>query len=358
MIKIFDSLLVPEWRKVITPFGFSDGVLRCVRTLCDRIACVIKLSLRSETTRPYYRPIKIFADTISYDSTDNAYVVLLNNPEIDVFGAALSDACAVIGRDFSRNYTQYRFKKHPSTYGITTTEGGRAVISFICIGGSAEDAFNPAGLPFYGATEEVERSAINNALYESSPIGITQDLITAAFGCRFSEEALKDTWIEGDTRFGLTVSNELVYAPTQLTCVSFLVGQKVDYSELLNVSDYFAAKLINGTFIFSVGRNTLSAIPNLLKNYPELTLYDDASFIGAELLSILRKRGCVFWIIPYIKSGINQTALCNYAVNPGKVSINGVVELESTNAIHLRQPNIGSSSYSVQTTSMTLYNCM
>lgn len=357
MAKLFDSLIVPEWRKVVAPNGFADGVLRCLRTLCTDIVRIIGLKLGSDTTRPYYRTITAYADTIQYDSDTGLYSVELEDNGIDIFGAALSDSCAVVGRDFTRNANNYLFKKHPSTYGVTTTENGRTLISFICIGGELKDAFNPLGLPYYGATGENERRAIEKSLHSDAPLGITQDLITATFGCKFSENVLVDTWVEDDMRFGLTNNNELVYAPTALTSVVFNVGKKVDYSALLSPAHYFAAKLVNGTFVFSLGLNTLDAIPDLLQNYPELLTLNSTTFIGAELLSILRKKGCVFWEIPYIKQSIDQGALSNYAVNPGRVNINGVVEL-SGDSTPLRQPTAPTGSYSCETTSMVVYNCM
>ena len=357
MAKLFDSLLVPEWRKVVAPSGFADGVLRCLRTLCTDIVRIIGLKLGSDTTRPYYRTITAYGDTIQYASDTGLYTMELKDRDIDVFGASLSNACAIVGRDFTRTGNSYQFKKHPSTYGVTTTENGRAVISFICIGGPLEDAFNPLGLPYYGATGENERKAIEKSIHGDAPLGITQDLITATFGCKFSENPLVDTWVEGDMRFGLTDNNELIYAPMALNGVVFSVGKKVDYSALLTPVHYFAAKLINGTFVFSLGLNTLSAIPDLLKNYPELSPLNGTTFIGAELLSILRKKGCVFWEIPYIKQGIDQDALSNYAVNPGKVNINGVVEL-SGDSTPLRRPVTPTGAYSCETTSMIIYNCM
>ena len=357
MAKLFDSLLVPEWRKAISPAGFADGVLRCMRSLCDRITRVIGLSFKSETTRPYYRPVSIYTDQISFNNDTRRYEFTSQYGGIDVFGATLSDNCAIVGRDFERNGRTYTFKKHPSTYGTTTTENGRAVISFICIGGELSDLYNPLGLPYFGATGETERRAIDMAVHGDAPLGITQDIITASFGCKFSENALKDTWTEGDMRFGLTVNDELIYAPIALTQVVFAVGKKVDYSALLQPTHYFVAKLVNGTFVFSLGLNTTAAIPDLLKNYPELVPLSSSTFIGASLLSILVKKGCVFWLIPYIKNGINQNALSKYTVNPGKVNLSGVLEL-SGDAISLRQPSSPQGEYTCTTTSMTLINCM
>ena len=67
MSKFFDSLLAPEWRKFVHPGGFADGVLTGIRSLCDRIANIAKLKIIDTTTRPYYQPISIKTEDITYN---------------------------------------------------------------------------------------------------------------------------------------------------------------------------------------------------------------------------------------------------------------------------------------------------
>ena len=355
MLEFVDKLIAPEWRTAISPRNIGDSVLKCIRILCSTVAQTTRLVLGTKSTRNYYSVISVSSDAIRYDGA--RYLLSLATPYIDCFGAGLNKNIALIGRDYVYRDGVYSFKRHPSSFGTSTTVDGKPTYTFVCIGGSLTNTLNPLGLPYFSAVSDTTTNAMSEAISGTAPLGITQNLITAAFGCKFSENVVVDTWEEGDMRFGLTDNDELLYAPIALSQVTFNVGKKVDYSALLSPIHYFAAKLVNGTFVFSLGLNTLSAIPDLLQNYPELSPLNSTTFIGAELLSILRKKGCVFWEIPYIKQGIDQGALSNYAVNPGRVNINGVLELSGAST-PLRQPPAPIGSYSCETTSMVVYNCM
>ena len=250
---------------------------------------------------------------------------------IDIFGAACSKRCAIVGRDFSIAPGGYEFKEHPSAFGTTTTAADRTTITFIVSGGVLQDKENPLGIQYFGGSDVCVRNAITETLYGSSPLGVNSYLILAALGCYVGSDIVDDVWVEGSTRFALTRNAELYYAPIDADFVHFDIGSAPDISRLLSPQYCFTAKLRGGTYIIALGLNTTAAIPGLKEEFPELRLmYDGSAFIGAELLGLLRDRGCVFYTTPYIKNDTDQAVLTNYAVNPGKVSLAVLAQTNST----------------------------
>ena len=195
----------------------------------------------------------------------------------------------------------------------------------------------PTAIAFRQTADEAARDAINEALYESAPMGLTANLLVAGCGCHLSLDSLTTVWVEGDYNLGLTEHGDLVYAPTELE-LDFIPGSPVDWSKLLLLNDVsswsdaevFNVKLPSGIALVFTGWNDADNYKEVLDTYPELRIVG-GKFSGLELMLLLKSRGCVFYRWNYIKgNGEVQKVLSNYTTAAGKVVIDVVARGSDT----------------------------
>jgi len=324
MPNLYDSLIAPEWRNLIAPAGFADGVVQSLRAISDKLGGITEVTLRKKVLRPYYRTIEIKTNTIG--KTADGYVLDLNITGIDVFGAGLDQKTALVGRDFSPTDTGYLFfHKHPSYYGTTVTKNGEPSIVFLCIGGALSNSLSPLDYPYFGATDETVRSAITEVVDGAAPLGVSENILAASFGCRVSSEKLVDTWVEGTMSIGLTESGDLVYAPTTYG-IKFTAGYPLDLSAILDQNSlYTVVNTLDGVRVVYAGYNDAEYFENTLKEFPNIS-GADGMFYGSYLIQELKKIGCVFWCVPYIKAEVVETALREYRVTPNRVTLSVACE--------------------------------
>jgi len=350
MIDLYDKLLTPEWRTSVSPANLADSVLQSLRSLTAPTAALADLTLGMETTRPYYRVVTIPLDKIEYVNVpalggEDAVLAgdlvagapsaeaMANYPnrcakyrfyselqELDAFGCGLKPT-ALRGRDFYYLSGYYWFNEHPSAYGtVGVDESNRKVLTLVALGGELSVEYSPLDTPYHHTADETARQAIKESVYGGAPNGITRALLESIGGCRLSGDTLKATWLEGDLQLGITENGDFVYAPVVLG-LGFSPGEKIDMSSVLGHYDKFVYPTDSITYIIRSGLNDISDYPEILKRFPNIRLTDN-QFIGAELLTELQKRGCVFYVWPYINNDAHkQEALSNFASYTGRAVI-------------------------------------
>ena len=338
----YDSLVVPEALSAVEPRDLVVDTLKALRALTPRLADITELSLKSEPARSGYHVWDIPLSDITPvpgDGRTSHYSVPCAGTNIDAIGVGFNETIGLRGYDFQRDGSVYIFKEHPTTYGTVSVIGDKSYLTTLCFGSDLQGILDPLGIAFHGCPDTATRSAIEDTLYANAPAGVSHLLIEAIAGCHLSAKPLVVTWTEG-TDFiydlGVTTEGELVYAPKSLN-LPFAPGNIVDLNTLDAVepvinesSDVYYAKLRSGGALVKAGQNAVSSYPNIVKDYPALPVHD-GFFSGVDLLAILLKDGCVFHRPQYINESAGaQKALSNYAVNPGKVTIEVIAEAEGS----------------------------
>ena len=362
MSKIYDKLLVSEWRTVISPKGFADAVLSTMRMLTARIFSLIHLTPRHTTHRPYYRTVTIpLADIrwvnmpateelvatagLTANTTDipqeiaakypdqcNKYCFKWADSGIDLFGADNPENTAIRGRDFFEQSGCYWFTQHPSTYGTVGIRGNQQVLTLLAVGGNSAIDQDPFGIPYRGSTDEACRSAVEDTVYGAAPLGISARILQAVGGCRLTSGKIVKIWQEDQTLFGLDENNDLNYAPA-VSGVTFSLGEPPDISSIYNEAQVFTLTLPDHSYTINMGSNKLSCCPEVLFRFPELpttTSGDDQVFSGSDLLSLLRSRGCVFYRWRYIENNQQQQrVLSTYNIGTGRAIVSVTATVDS-----------------------------
>ena len=344
MSKLYDNLLVPEWRSAVSPKNFAHSVLQGLRAFTGRIAAMVGLSPRHAYNRAYHRTLVIPLSDIVYVSmpaaTDvvagptiiageatqtmlvnypdscNKYRLYYNDPDIDFFGAGFSDYTAIRGRDFYFHDGAYWFNEHPSKYGTVGIAGKQRVLTLLCGGGTLAVTADPLGVAYRGSVNSAVRDAITRAVYDNSPLGITRNILHAVAGCSLSTRNIKAAWVEGDMLLGLDVDNKLNYAPKS-SGVKLNVGAPPDLSQVLNTSTDFLLTLPDHSYVIPLGDNNIEDFPEVGFRFPGIVVNN--SFKGAALFAQLIAEGCVFYQWSYIDNNQNkQQSLVTYNIGTGK----------------------------------------
>jgi len=352
MSKLYDKLLVPEWRTAISPRGFADSVLQGIRGLTQRIADVVGLTLKHTTHRVGYRTVNIALDEIVYVATPavgglyagdiiagvvdgtvagaypercNKYRFKWSDPNIDVFGAGLESPMAIRGRDFYVHSGYYWFKKHPAKFGTIGVSGNKHMLSMLCIGGNHVVDTDPLGLPYHSSAEASVRTAVDAAVYGNAPMGVSTKILQAVGGCDLGNTKIANTWTEEDLLIAVTADNKINYAPAD-GGVALQDGSLPDLSVITTPSDYFVLNLEDHTYVIPLtDDNLVKDFPEVLVRFPGIST-NGTTFSGTALLALLQQQGCVFYHWGYIDNNQNkQKVLSSYNIGTGKALVNDVI---------------------------------
>jgi len=358
MAKLYDPLLTPEWRIAIEPKSLADDTLKSIRIVTGRIAALTGLTLATDTVRPAYNTLSINLADIEYVNalaSDAIPVVAgeLNGnsaiksgelsvkqfialPEsvgkyrfrssisdIDAFGLDIGAHTALVGRDFYYENGYYWFNEHPSKFGSIGVDGDLTKLALPCLGGALATSQMPLGVAYRDCADYTTLQAIQESLYGNSPNGLTSSLLYAIGGMHLSESPIDREWEEGDYYLGITESGELVYAP-KVSGVRFVIGKKVDTSQLFSPGEYFLVPTSLDNYILGLTeRHNITDFPGIAKDFPQLDEY----FTGADVLYLMYARGCIFYHLKYINNAAgSQQALSDFIVNTGKVIITANAE--------------------------------
>ena len=370
MSKLYDTLLVPEWRTALSPKGFADAVLQGMRAFTGRIAAIIGLTPRHTISRPYHRTLVVPLSEIAYvnmpacNELTAGDGIIAGSPApaevwlkypytcakwrmpyqdsgIDIFGAGFSSATAIRGRDFYYHDGCYWFNKHPSTYGTVSISGNQEVLTVLCAGGDNTVTTDPFGLPYRGSVNSAVRDAVNSAVYGNAPLGISRNILHAVSGCCLTTKPVKMTWREGDLDLALDIEGNLNYAP-KTSGIVFRAGQPPVLTNVVNNLSEFMLSLPDHTYVIQIGNNNVEDFPEVSFRFPDGVV--NGTFNGAALLQQLQAEGCVFYQWNYIDNDQSrQQSLVTYNIGTGK-AVASIVATVGADVLGLRASAISTES--------------
>ena len=230
---LYNNLLAPEWRKVITPSNLANSVIGCLRVITRQIAALIGVNLDKDTTRPYYRVLSVRTTDIETTETasDDPWLVAgaeyrfkSDVKQVDAFGVGFAATMsgttptALNGQEFvySGGYYYFNSGYDPSDYGtVGIDENNNTTLALPAVGGDVACEYLPLDHAFHHTPDECARTAIDETVYGTAPNGLNRHLIEATGHCRLPNSGgVLSSWVEGGYQIGIdSQTNTLVYAP-------------------------------------------------------------------------------------------------------------------------------------------------
>lgn len=329
MFSKFYDLYTEEWYKIVKPYGLIDKILQFVSILIplfnNKVDTVISYKYRLLNKRysfisldklkiTYVEDYTTFADYEKYpDIINYKYVVYGISDTFEMLGCGFTDFTALRGIDYIVKDNVYLFREHPSKYCYTFYYNNKVLYSTIgCVGRKTQVPSVYKDITHIATN--IGLCLFDNIIRTSS--GTCLNFVDLYLQGIYCSDGICGTvvslWDNENYNFALLNTGSFIAAHKSSNMILALDKKPV----IENIPEYFIINIKDKIYPVWLEDNNINNYPDLKETYPELILAGDI-FYGLDLYKILRKYGCNFIKIPYIKDYIYDNIFIMENINCG-----------------------------------------